>query len=733
LHNSTVENHYKKGINMKIEINKIKKASIFCDDFTQLERNKEIIFGKNSVAIVYGPNGTGKTSLAKILGKEEKTEYNIKIDDQTYTQIDPIFAHIVSDQNDRNIIKGNTKDFILGDNIRREYELRDSINKKFENIFENKLSLELKEKFGVSTKQSQFDGLHTDKELLEFISDIANSKSKGSGIDKNKFIEFISGKNISEILFPEASNFKFFIDDYKDKKSAIKTFLDQIFKLDEDEKLLLKVEQHKEAISILQRFNYLDECIVCDHEIEPYAALERKKVQHERSTQSLGDRAKVIISGILEKLENKNDPFGIAETLRQALLSGSAVGIEKVKSDIIQCIVAYPVMVLNSIISTVGESGVIADWNEYLSLAKDKPKFESEDIVFIERFLNDCLDKKISIMRDDNGNLRLLLGDDEFLNRDRDELLLSNGEQNFLSLAFELLKAQKSPQKLIVLDDPISSFDSIYKNKIAFAILKLLSAKKVIVLTHSTDLIKLLEHQKQGCFNLYYLNNTSGEENGFISVNENETGIFLYIPKLLELLRGPIKSEIKDELSFLVSITPFLRGCTQIFNLPIEKELLTKVMHGYQDEKVNLSQIYRKVIGEGVIDHDHEVSARDIINLNCDNPIAIKGENYPLLQRTLTHTFTYLFLRLNTERKLVSKFAINTTKYDMLSNIITFAFNGDDEASIANRVFFLSRKTLLNEFNHFEMDMNIFQPAIDITNQSLAKEKDQILKKLAEL
>jgi hypothetical protein len=31
------------------------------------------------------------------------------------------------------------------------------------------------------------------------------------------------------------------------------------------------------------------------------------------------------------------------------------------------------------------------------------------------------------------------------------------------------------------------------------------------------------------------------------------------------------------------------------------------------------------------------------------------------------------------------------------------------------------------------MDMNIFQPAIDITNQSLAKEKEQILTKLSDI
>ena len=47
------------------------------------------------------------------------------------------------------------------------------------------------------------------------------------------------------------------------------------------------------------------------------------------------------------------------------------------------------------------------------------------------------------------------------------------------------------------------------------------------------------------------------------------------------------------------------------------------------------------------------------------------------------------------------------------------------------RVFFTSRKTLLNEFNHFEGNMNIFQPAIDITQAALQKEITDIESELA--
>ena len=327
----------------------------------------------------------------------------------------------------------------------------------------------------------------------------------------------------------------------------------------------------------------------------------------------------------------------------------------------------------------------------------------------------------------------MLLGEDEFLNCDRKDLSLSNGDQNFLSLSFELLKAQKVANSIIILDDPISSFDSIYKNKIAYAILKLLSSKKSIILTHNTDLIKLLEHQQKQCFNLYYLNNTKDEENGFININQNEVDILLYIHKFLDLLRTDIKDEIVDELTFLIAVAPFLRGCCQVFNRPTEKNLLTKLMHGYETEKINLTDIYNTIIGPGVITQQHIVSADDITRLSLDDRTAISPDKYPLLNKTLIHTFTYLFLRLNVEKVLVSKYSVDTSKYDMLTNIITNSFDGNDSDAIHSRVFFLSRKTLLNEFNHFEMDMNIFQPAIDITNKALIKERELIMEKLAGL
>jgi hypothetical protein len=45
----------------------------------------------------------------------------------------------------------------------------------------------------------------------------------------------------------------------------------------------------------------------------------------------------------------------------------------------------------------------------------------------------------------------------------------------------------------------------------------------------------------------------------------------------------------------------------------------------------------------------------------------------------------------------------------------------------------MSRKTLVNDFNHFEGNMDIFQPAIDIKDKALKKEYVDIMGKLSRI
>lgn len=713
---------------MELIIKKIEKGSIFCEDFKNLTTNNTINLNR-AIAVLYGPNGTGKTSLAKAFDKAPDTLLEASLDGESIGHIlDEKRVHVINDQNGRNIIKGSTKDFILGENIAKEMATKERLEADLSK-FSEALITTLKDRFKISKKDSALINKIESNFLLKATSDLANNRSKGKLLDKSQLI-----KDIAE-LSPQASEFdqeklSFFCKDLTDSDPIIERT--RKIALSKKEDGILKIEENTDAIWILTKHSHTEECIVCDNEIDPKSLLTQKTGEKTATINSLSQESKEILEKILERLPS-NDPFNMKSTLTKAVSEGDQSHLKSLIEDLDQYQKHFNTSLEQAYIDAIKANNLLKTLEEYESLIKEKPEFGDEDIKFIDAFINDCIDKKIKIERAQDGNIRLLLGENEFLEKQREQLELSNGEQNFLSLSFELLKAKKSDAKIIILDDPISSFDSIYKNKIAYAITRILKSKKSIILTHNTDLIRLLEHQHPDCFSLYFINNTPEEVNGIIPINNRESKILIYLHELLTLLRTDIVNYIKDEKSFLISLIPFMRGYCQIINRQDLKNDLTQLMHGYKTESKDITSIYAAIFGPGIIKTTISVSAQDIIGMETENLTILDANNLPLLDKTLRHTLTYLYLRLNVEKKLADKFSINTKKHDMLSSIITASFQSQSNSDIENRTFFLSRKTLLNEFNHFEIDMNIFQPAIDITNRALKKEKHEIIERLKSL
>ncbi len=175
---------------------------------------------------------------------------------------------------------------------------------------------------------------------------------------------------------------------------------------------------------------------------------------------------------------------------------------------------------------------------------------------------------------------------------------------------------------------------------------------------------------------------------------------------------------------------PFMRGYANIINNRSLFDELTQVMHGYKTEKVDIARAYTTLFGdhgEDLVD-SYEICVSDILGKTVDGIEIIDTERYPLLNRTLQHSFVYLFLRLLVEKRLVEKFNLDTTQNLQLGQIISQAYpDEDDVAQIRNRIRLTSKKTLINEFNHFEGNLSIFQPAIDITDQALGKERTDLI------
>jgi len=717
---------------MRLTFHKIKRESIFCSDFDDFKKNNEIEFSNSGIIVIYAPNGTGKTSLSKVLKNDSSTECLLSIDDQLLN--DPLESkfHIIEDQNGRNIIQGETKDFILGDRIRKEYQLKNSLDNFFDEIYKN-LVEQLKTDFKITTIKNLLIQKITDENLKIFTCDIVNSKSRGKKIDRGQFVSIAKDLRLIQIDEMDESKLLFIINNYQEKEPILERILNLSPERIKNDSNIRKIEENDEAIKILERFDYLDECIICDSEIDRQSLLVRKKQNKEIVYQNLDEETKGILEEIIGKIDSANDPFSIKPTLLKAISAGKFSYIHDLQVGIQSCISGISKKINNLFYDNIYKTDLINIFDEYQQLIEEQLEFSEEDILFVQNFICDSIGKNIELKRDNEKNIKILLADVELLNKERTKLSLSNGEQNFISLAFELLKAKSVNPGIIVLDDPISSFDSIYKNKITYALIKFLESKRQIILTHSTEMIKLLEHQKNHCFHLYILNNTENEENGFIPINDNEQKILLYIYQLINLFREEIKDHVRDEKSFLISTIPFMRGYAQIINDKEARDKLTSVMHGYSPAEINVTEIYNQLFSTEIIKNSYSISIDDIISIETDGLEIINKNQYPLLNKTLRHTLTYLQTRLSVEKVLVSKYSINPQKCEMLHQIVNKAFSGENLETAKKRMFLFSRKTLLNEFNHFEVDMSIFQPAIDITDSALRKEKDDIKNFLAQL
>ena len=716
----------------KIIFEKIENEDIFVSDYKNLIKNNEIDFSREGISVIYGPNGTGKTSLVKALSSEKGTKVKYTYGGNEYTDGSQFF--VINDQNNRNIIKGETKDFLLGDDIKKEFELQKYIENEYNRLCTESISI-LKGNYSVSSSSSKsIDCFSEWVNIQNIIKDLMNNRSKGSKTGVDTYISEFERHSQMTTPYYEQDKLDYIISDLSEKNPLII----EIETIDTDKLSnnphIKEIEENTEAIKILSRFGYKDQCIVCDSDgIDAENLLSKKSKNKENIIKTLDVKTKKIVEKIIANVSEK-DPFRIKDIMLGAIETGNLSDVLLLKKSIKEYKNIFANKAIKELVQLYKASDIKIKNEEYQKMINQKPDIMEEDFLYIEQIISNNMSKKLQIIRDDRKNIKIVLENKDFLGINREELPLSSGEQNFLSLTFEFLKAKNSDKPIIILDDPISSFDSIYKNKIAYAIVKILQNKKRIILTHNVDLLRLLDGQFKKCFRLFLFNNTENEENGFIALNSDERDMLINLDELLKTFREKIYEYIKDVELFLISLIPFMRGYSTIINDKIIKENLTQLMHGYKTGTVDIAECYIKLFGNmnNIIPNNYKVNVDDILSKTLDGKEIVNKDKYPLLNRTLVHSFTYLFLRLLIEKKLVSKYNIDTESKSgakQLGQIISKAFpeNSKNSDDIKNRVFLTTKKTLLNEFNHFEGNMSIFQPAIDITDHMLGKEKTDIL------
>lgn len=743
---------------MKIIFSSLKNSCIFEDDFEHLsEQNGTIEFKHmqthGGIAVVYAPNGTGKTSFTNLLSMEESEEdryFNATDDHGNVIKPETKSFHVIQDQLNRNVIRGKTTDYLIGAQIRREYELRDRINSLFKIAYE-KLASKYKVEYKVSKVKDYLleqmklleDGIH--QTAYQYIRSIVNSKQHGKDIDREAFVTFIrNNENKPSTAELNDEKKKFVITDLSKIKIIEKILSINPDSVIADESVIL-VEQHDDAIGILNKYHSFDSCIVCDNpSFDGDILLERKKENREHIYESLDTKTKEILNKVvLDSSLSGSDPFDIKKIVRAFIAGENSTNFLELQRELKAYVNSIGNQMIDELFHCFDDTSLFNDFDEYAQLVETQPQLDSEELLFIENVINENIGKDITIVRDEanDKNYKLKIGDKDLIGTERKEMELSTGEQNFISLAFELLLARHSNKDYVVMDDPISSFDSVYKNKIAFCIIKFLENKKQIILTHNTDLIRLLDVQLNNCFNLYILNNVYHGENGFIFVSEREKKLLINLHYLITFFQNKnneLIGSIRNKRQFFMSMIPFIRGYAHICLDPDDYYgKLSGIMHGYSTQSLDVIPIYNKLFGN-VFEGMEIIGVTDILEIDCNNLDILDKTRFPLLADTLEQTLIYYYLRMKVEKELVDIFNIQPNDTTMLNQIIRQAFgcqetDPDYEKMREFRVFFTSRKTLLNEFNHFEGNMNIFQPAIDITKTALKKEIMEIEAKLEEI
>ena len=719
---------------MDIVFKKLKVDNRFANSFENWTKNNVISFSNDGFIDIYAPNGVGKSSLARALNNENKSEYEYEYNGKQYTEKSkesPVL--VIDDFFFRNIAtRDNEKlsDYILGAQIAKELELKEKIETSTKKVKDD-IILYLKKEYNIKSKDSCLCGYIKNDSLKKFINSLSNAQDRGKNYSADNLIKLTSEFVLNENKKIDSNKFNYIKDNIGGKESIIKSIID----FDTNNIKLIhgfsKLDINNDAINILNKHNGITKCIFEDKHVLPYDIKKQLENNKNLIIKQLDENQKKIINIIFELGDN---PFNIKDIFSNSFELGDSTKVEELITEMKEIILQIENEIIKKYIQLVNDTELEKDYSEYNKIIEEKIELSEDDEMLLKDIVENCINKKVNLTRDDNKNIIFTIEDNNFIGKSRQELPLSTGEQNFISLYFDLLSAKNSDKDIIIIDDPISSFDSIYKNKIVYSIIKVLTnKKKVIILTHNINTIKLMHHQYKNCFNLYLLNNEKDGDNGFIQINKKEKSsetlqdmdFMLEIKNVISFFKSQeINTDLKDKKQFLISLIPFMRSYSNLLLSDDLYKKLCKLMHGYENDKVDINEIFKKLFDVDLLQSQYEINVEDILHIDIKDEIIDKTK-YPILNRALYHNLNYLKLRLLVEHTLYNTDTnkMDWTKYPTLHNIIEKYLKNNID--LKNKL--LSKKTLLNEFNHFEYDMCLFMPSLDISDNKLKEERDNII------
>jgi len=425
---------------MNIKFTKLIVPNRFNNSFENWNVNNEIEFSDCGFTDIYAPNGVGKSSLAKALKNEIKSEYTYEYNGIIYTEKskdNPIA--IIDDFFFRNIAsreKEKISDYILGSQINKELELREKIENAVTNI-KGKIITYLKDEYGIKTKNNNLCNFIDNDNFKNFISALANNRDKGKEYDAEKILKLVNEIDLNIESVSKDEKFNYIKNNLENVDSIIKTIVE--FDTSNFNKIsgFKKIDIDNDAIKILEKHKDITTCIFEETHILPDNIKEQLEKNKETIVNQLTSKQKEITDKILE-LDN-NNPLHIKDIFNSAFEKGEIEEIEKLIEEIKLTIFQIQNEISKYIIKLIQENKLKELYWELKELLDKKVELAEEDEILLKNIIENCLNKEVKIERDSNKNIIFKLNNTDIIGKSRQELPLSTGEQNFISLYFELL------------------------------------------------------------------------------------------------------------------------------------------------------------------------------------------------------------------------------------------------------------------------------------------------------
>lgn len=280
----------------------------------------------------------------------------------------------------------------------------------------------------------------------------------------------------------------------------------------------------------------------------------------------------------------------------------------------------------------------------------------------------------------------------------------SEGEIHLIILLFKLYEFKINDSDILIIDDPLTSYDLINQYKTLFEIVNTASAeKKILIFTHNIEMINIINSQDSGTFRYQYIEKYLNKLY-LKNIDMNATGSILSLNNLLDL-------DSEKYLKLLIE------------REKEENDEYHKVFH-YDNSYILQDSEFNGLTNEYFVNLIENFSPDDINNMtfsqNTFNKII-----YMCAMRVWIEKKFYEAIKEDKEtlRKITGKQFSEKVNVLLPRNSNSLLIH---EYPNVTRTFLMSKKVMLNQNEHYQSQIIPFNYALNISLDELVNEINEI-------